>query len=134
MASTGTSFATDSMSTPLVSLWHRRSSFTSERVAIIKVEIDKRLIRIVRRVCVDYTDLNKACLNDNFPLPRIDQFVDLTSDNQLLSFMDAYFNYNQVLMHEDDEAKTSFIIQRGTYCYKNTGATYQMLVNKIYKM
>ncbi|XP_021808476.1 uncharacterized protein LOC110752181 [Prunus avium] len=92
------------------------------------------------RVCVDYTDLNKACPKDNFPLSRIDQLVDSTSCNQLLSFMDAYLGYNQILMHEDDKAKTSFIIERGTYCYKvmpfglkNAGATYQRLVNKIFK-
>ncbi|CAL8091070.1 unnamed protein product [Prunus armeniaca] len=92
------------------------------------------------RVCVDYTDLNKACPKDNFPLPRIDQLVDSTSGNQLLSFMDAYSGYNQIMMHEDDKAKTSFIIERGTYCYKvmpfglkNAGATYQRLMNKIFK-
>ncbi|KAI5335978.1 hypothetical protein L3X38_026112 [Prunus dulcis] len=54
--------------------------------------------------------------------------------------MDAYSGYNQIMMHEDDKAKTSFIIERGTYCYKvmpfglkNAGATYQRLVNKIFK-
>ncbi|CAL8992759.1 unnamed protein product, partial [Prunus brigantina] len=54
--------------------------------------------------------------------------------------MDAYSGYNQILMHEDDKAKTSFIIERGTYYYKvmpfgrkNAGATYQRLVNKIFK-
>ncbi|BFG30704.1 hypothetical protein CerSpe_169780 [Prunus speciosa] len=83
------------------------------------------------RVCVDYTDLNKACPKDNFPLPRIDQLVNSTSGNQLLSFMDVYSGYNQIMMHEDDKAKTSFIIERGTYCYKvmpfglkNAKATY----------
>ncbi|CAL9018927.1 unnamed protein product, partial [Prunus brigantina] len=70
------------------------------------------------RVCVDYTDLNKACPKDNFPLPRIDQLVDSTSGNQLLSFIDTYSGYNQIMMHEDDRVKTSFIIERGTYCYK----------------
>ncbi|KAI5339955.1 hypothetical protein L3X38_019229 [Prunus dulcis] len=54
--------------------------------------------------------------------------------------MDTYSGYNQILMHEDDKAKASFIIERGTYCYKvmpfglkNAGATYQRLVNKIFK-
>ncbi|KAI5311806.1 hypothetical protein L3X38_040979 [Prunus dulcis] len=54
--------------------------------------------------------------------------------------MDAYSGYNQIMMHEDDKAKTSFIIERGTYCYKvmpfrlkNARATYQRLVNKIFK-
>ncbi|CAL8175791.1 unnamed protein product [Prunus armeniaca] len=53
--------------------------------------------------------------------------------------MDAYSGYNQIMMHEDDKANTSFIIERGTYCYKvmpfglkNAGSTYQRLVNKIF--
>ncbi|CAL9012465.1 unnamed protein product, partial [Prunus brigantina] len=83
------------------------------------------------KVCIDYADLNKACLKDNFPLPRIDQFMDSTFRNQLLSFMDAYSGYNQIMMHGDDKVKTSFITDRGTYCYKvmpfrlkNAKATY----------
>ncbi|CAL8087225.1 unnamed protein product [Prunus armeniaca] len=66
--------------------------------------------------------------------------MDSTSGNQLLSFIGVYSGYNQILMHEDDKAKTSFIIERRTYCYKvmpfglkNAGATYQRLVNKIFK-
>ena len=42
------------------------------------------------RMCVDYIDLNKACLKDSYPLPRIDQLVDSTAGHQLLSFMDAF--------------------------------------------
>ncbi|CAL8168200.1 unnamed protein product [Prunus armeniaca] len=141
----------------------KRRNFTPERVAIIEVEIDKLLVadfieevsyaewlanvvlvakkdKRLWRVCVDYTDLNKACPKDNFSLPRINQLVDSTSGNQLLSFMDAYSGYNQIMMHKDNKAKTSFIIERGTYCYKvmpfglkNAEATYQSLVNKIFK-
>jgi len=46
------------------------------------------------RMCVDFTDLNKACPKDNFPLPRIDQLVDSTTGHKLLSFMDAFSRYN----------------------------------------
>ena len=42
------------------------------------------------RTCVDFTNLNKACPKDSFPLPRIDQLVDATAGHELLSFMDAY--------------------------------------------
>ena len=42
------------------------------------------------RMCVDYTDLNKACPKDHFPLPRIDQIVDSTLGCEILSFLDAY--------------------------------------------
>ena len=92
------------------------------------------------RVCVDFTDLNKACPNDNFPLPRIDQLVDATAGHELLSFMDAYSGYNQMRMHQPDQEHTAFLIDQGLYCYKimpfglkNAGVTYQWLINKIFK-
>ena len=54
------------------------------------------------RMCVDFTDLNKACPKDSYPLPRVDVLVDFTARHQLLSFMDAFSGYNQIRMHEDD--------------------------------
>ena len=54
--------------------------------------------------------------------------------------MDAFFGYNQIRMVPEDEEKTAFITNHGLYCYKvmpfglkNAGATYQRLVNKIFK-
>jgi len=44
--------------------------------------------------------------------------VEATTGNELLSFMDAFSGYNQIPMHKDDQEKTSFITDRGTYCYK----------------
>lgn len=46
-----------------------------------------------RRVCVDFTNLNKACPKDNFPLPRIDQLVDATAGYKRMSFLDTYRGY-----------------------------------------
>src|SRR3954471_22613031 len=92
------------------------------------------------RMCVDFTDLNKACPKDIFPLPRIDYPVDNASSHQLFSFMDAFSRYNQIMMAEEERKKTAFITESGTYHYnvmpfglKNAGATYQRLVNKISK-
>ncbi|KAI5342523.1 hypothetical protein L3X38_010398 [Prunus dulcis] len=92
-------------------------------------------------MCVDYTNLNRACPKDSFPLPRIDQLVDATAGHALLSFMDAYSGYNQIFMHPEDQAHTSFITDRGLYCYKvmpfglkNAGATYQRLVNHLFAL
>ena len=66
--------------------------------------------------------------------------MDTTARNQLLSFMDAYLGYNQILMHVPDQEHTSFITDCGLYYYKvmpfglkNTGATYQRLVNMMFK-
>ena len=46
------------------------------------------------RMCVDYTDLNKACPKDPYPLPNVDKLVDGSSGYKYLSFMDAYSGYN----------------------------------------
>ena len=54
------------------------------------------------RVCMDYTDLNEACSKDNFPLPRIDQIVDASAEHGMLSFLDAFSGYHQILMLQCD--------------------------------
>jgi hypothetical protein len=61
------------------------------------------------RMCVDFTNLNKACPKDSFPLPRIDLLVDSTSGHELLSFMDGFSGYNRIYMDEADQEKTYFI-------------------------
>ncbi|KAK1583598.1 hypothetical protein Q3G72_025383 [Acer saccharum] len=139
----------------------KRRLFNQKRSSAIKKEVEKLLsagsIREVKypewvanvvlvkkknnqwRMCVDFTDLNKACPKDSFPLPRIDQLVDATAGHELLSFMDAYSGYNQIRMNKADEEKTAFTTDQGLYCYKvmpfglkNAGATYQRLVNRIF--
>jgi hypothetical protein len=55
------------------------------------------------RMCIDYTDLNKHCPKDPFPLPRIDQVVDSTAGSVLLCFLDCYSGSHQIEMHPDDE-------------------------------
>ena len=54
------------------------------------------------RMYVDFTDLNKACPKDSYPLPRTDTLVDSMARNQLLRFMDAFSGYNQIKMEEAD--------------------------------
>ena len=90
-------------------------------------------------MCVDYTSLNKACLKDHFPLPRIDQIVDSTSSCEILSFLDAYLGYHQIVMKKSNQLATSFITPYGSYCYvtmpfslKNTGTTYQRCMQQFF--
>jgi len=66
-------------------------------------------------MCVDYTDLNKACPRDVYPLPNIDQLVDGVADNKVLSFLDAYSGYNQILVATFDMNKTAFITDDVNY-------------------
>ncbi|KAJ9566630.1 hypothetical protein OSB04_002596, partial [Centaurea solstitialis] len=140
----------------------KRRKFAPERNKVINDEVDNLLktgkIREVKypewlanvvvvqkkngkwRVCIDFTDLNKACPKDHFPLPHVDAMVDATAGHELLTFMDAYSGYNQILMHTDDQEKTAFMTDKGIYCYKvmpfglkNAGSTYQRLVNMMFK-
>ena len=69
------------------------------------------------RVCVDYMDLNVACPKDSLLLPRIDQIVDAFSEHGMLSFLDAFFGYQQIPMHPPDAEKTTFITPHKLYCY-----------------
>ena len=84
------------------------------------------------KMCVNFTDLNQACPKDSFPLPKINQLVNSIAGHKLLTFMDAFFGYNQIQMAEEDQEKTAFITSQGLYCYrvmpfglKNARATYQ---------
>ena len=82
-------------------------------------------------MCVDYTDLNKACPADPFALPRIDQIIDATAGCERLSFLDAYSRHHQIKMAVKDQEKTTFITPFGAFCYvsmpfglKSAEATY----------
>ena len=92
------------------------------------------------RVCVDFTDLNKACPKDPFPLPRIDQLVNATVGHPRMSFLDAFQGYHQIPLALDDQEKTSFVIPMGNYHYKvmpfglkNAGSTYQRMITKTFE-
>jgi len=134
----------------------RRRKFNEERCLVVKEETQKLLsaghIREIQypewlanvvlvkkangkwRMCVDFTDLNKACPKDSYPLPSIDALVDSASGCKMLSFLDAFSGYNKIKMHLRDESKTTFMTETCSYCYKvmpfglkNAGATYQRL-------
>ena len=91
-------------------------------------------------MCVDFTDLNKACPNDKYPLSKIDKLVDATVGHAMLNFMDTFLRYHQIPLCIEDQEKTNFVTGQGMQCYKvmpfglkNAGATYQRMVNKIFE-
>ena len=91
-------------------------------------------------VCVDFTDLNKACPKDPFPMPRIDQLVDATIGHSRMSFLDAFQGYHQIPLAMDDQEKTAFVTPVGNYHYKvmpfglkNAGSTYQRMMTKMFE-
>jgi hypothetical protein len=90
------------------------------------------------RMCIDFTDLNKACPKDEFPLQRIDSLVDTAASSELMSLLDCYSGYHQIWMKKEDEPKTSFITPNGTYCYlrmpeglKNAGESFSRMTTKV---
>lgn len=92
-------------------------------------------------ICIDFTNLNWACLKDDYPLPRIDQMVDTTLGHDLLNFIDAFFSYNQIGWPLKIKKKLPFITEWGHFYYmvmlfghKNIGATYQCLVNSLQRL
>ena len=70
------------------------------------------------RVCVDFTDLNRTCPKDPFPMPQIDQLVDATIGHPRMSFLDAFQGYHQIPLALDDQEKTAFVTPVGNYHYK----------------
>ena len=91
------------------------------------------------RVCVDFTDLNRACPKDPFPMPKIDQLVDSMYRHPRMSFLDAFQRYHQIALVPEDREKIAFISPDANYHYtmmpfglKNAGATYQWMMARMF--
>jgi hypothetical protein len=133
---------------------------SDEKAAAVKAEVqrllDAKVIREVKyptwlantipvkkkngkwRMWIDFTDLNKACLKDDFPLPRIDKIVDDAANSQLMSLLDCFSGYHQIWMRKKDEEKTRFITPFGTYCFvrmpeglKNVGQSFSRMTSRV---
>jgi hypothetical protein len=93
------------------------------------------------RVCIDFRDLNRATLKDEYPMPIADMLINDASGHRVISFLDGNTNYNQIFMAEEDMSKTTFICPRFvglfewvvmTFGLKNAGTTYQRAMNLIF--
>jgi len=91
------------------------------------------------RVCIDYRKLNSATRKDHFPLPFIDQMVELLAGHAYYCFLDGYSGYNQVPMHLEDQEKTTFTCPFGTFAYSrmpfglcNAPVTFQWCMVSIF--
>ena len=86
-------------------------------------------------MCVDFTNLNKACPKDPFLIPRIDQLVNATVGHPQISFLDAFQRYYQIPLAMVDQEKIAFVTPTGNYHYKvisfelkNAWSTYQRMI------
>ena len=89
---------------------------------------------------MDFTNLNKACPKNSFPMPRIDQLVDATVGYSRISFLNAFQGYHRIPLTLDDQKKTTFVTPTGNYHYKvmsfgikNVGSTYQRMLTRMFK-
>ena len=91
-------------------------------------------------MCVDFTDLNKACPKDPFPMPKIDQLVDAIVGHPRMSFLIAFQVYHQIPLALDDQEKTIFVTPIGNYQYKvmpfglkNVGSPCQRMMTSMFE-
>ena len=84
------------------------------------------------RLCVHLRNLNKVSLKDNYPLPKMDHILQRVVGASIISLLDGFSGFNQILMHPDDQDKTAFTTPWGTFKYmkmpfglKNVGATFE---------
>jgi hypothetical protein len=70
-----------------------------------------------KSLCVDFRDLNRASIKDNYPLPNMEMLLQQVTGSALMSMLDGFSGYNQVLVVEEDRPKTTFITPWGTYAY-----------------
>ena len=91
-------------------------------------------------MCVDFTDLNKVCPKDPFPIPKIDQLVDATVSHRRMSFLDVFQGYHQIPLALDDQEKTAFVTPIRNYHYrvmpfglKNAGSIYQRMMTRTFE-
>jgi hypothetical protein len=84
------------------------------------------------RLCVDFRNLNKCSRKDNYPLPKMEHILQKVSGSKVMSFIDGFSGYNQIVVHPDDREKTAFTTPWGTFMYEkmpfglmNAGATFQ---------
>ncbi|GJR06194.1 putative nucleotidyltransferase, ribonuclease H [Tanacetum coccineum] len=111
-------------------------------ITIVETESGEKLTtRLVTgwRVCIDYRKLNNATSKDHFPLPFIDQIVEKLSGQKFYCSLDGYSGYNQIPIHPDDQAKTTFTCPYGTFAFLrmsfglcNAPATFQRCMMSIF--
>ena len=105
--------------------WVRYTHWVANLMPIRKKDGDIRL-------CIDFKNLNRASQKDNYPIPSMEHILQCISGFEMLSLLDGFLGYNQVLVSNGDQLKTNFNIKWGTYAYRkmpfaliNAGTTFQ---------
>lgn len=90
------------------------------------------------RLCVDFRALNRKTVKDHFPMPRIDDQLDLLNGNKYFSSLDLASGYYQIPVRTDSRHLTAFVTPDGLYQFKkmpfglvNSPSVFQRTINKV---
>ena len=67
------------------------------------------------RICIDFRNLNIACIKDNYPLPNMEILLHKVTGSEIMSMLDDISRYNHVLINKEDRHKTTFTTPWGTF-------------------
>jgi hypothetical protein len=69
------------------------------------------------RLCVDFRNLNKLYLKENYPLPKMNYILQKVVGSQRMSILYGFSGYNHIMVHLDDQENTAFTTPWRTLMY-----------------